>query len=393
MQLFLHPYFFFLIAFSLLIYWRCPRNSLLRDWVLLVASLVFLASLHPLFAALAVLGATVAHRVAGPGRGRAFLFLTASGLVVFFLGKMGPSLAQRFAQGTWVEKHALVPLGLSFFLFRLFQYGADRYRGTLRSTSWLSLMLFLFFFPTLPAGPLDTYQGFQGRKNGPWDSRQFAEGLRRILTGYFKKLFLVGWLFDYFLKDFTTGFFTLTSLEIARSYPAAPLVYVTVMFVYAYLDLSSYTDIAVGLGALYGIRVPENFDRPFLRSNLADFWRSWHMSVSQWCRNQVYFPVFGLSRKPWLATYASMATLGLWHQLSWNWLAWAGYHASGLVAYSHWKRRYPASVPTWRGKIFGGAATLLFVALGYAFVSTPNLASAWRLVTACLTPWEGNHAG
>ncbi len=388
MRLLTDPRFFLFVATTLLIYWRIATNDRARLAVLWVASLGLLAYLHPVFAAIASLGATAVFRSSKAGNRNAFFLLLTLAVTALGLAKAAPSLMASLAPGTPFERWGLAPLGISYFVFRLIQYGADRYRGTIPEASWSQLMAFLFFFPALPAGPIDTYQNFYGRRCVRWDAALAAAGARRLVLGYFKKLFLVNWLFDYALGDLTTGFLANPVLEVARSHPASPLFFVVAMFVYAFADLSAYTDIALGLGSLFGFRLSENFDRPFLRTNLADFWRSWHMSLSHWCRNQIYFPVFGLTRKPWAATYASMAVLGLWHHLSWNWIAWAGYHATGLVAYSQW-RRFGPKVPGVAFQIVSIAFTLWFVSLGYAFVSSTNLRSAWSLFVACLTPWSG----
>ncbi len=393
MGLFLDPRFFLFIAGTLVLHWILLRSANSRTHLIWITSVLFLAALHPLFAAIALGAATLVHLSAKPGRSRPLLLLLSFSLAILAMVKAAPWLIGRLASGTWLERYFLAPLGISYFIFRLLQYAADRYRGTLTDTSWPRLMAFLFFFPALPAGPIDTFQNFYGQRNPQWDWDRAAQGLRRILTGYFKKLFLVSWLFEYAFGDFTRDFLSQPSLALATYPPASPLAFVILMFLYAFFDLSAYTDIAVGLGGLFGYRLPENFDKPFLRTNLADFWRSWHISLSHWCRNQVYFPVLGVWRKPWIATYASMLTLGLWHQISWNWVAWAGYHASGLVAYAKWRRWRPWKDRPALDSLVGIPLTLLFVALGYAFVTAKDLSSAWSLFAACLTPWPSQEAG
>ncbi len=162
------------------------------------------------------------------------------------------------------------------------------------------------------------------------------------------------------------------------------------MFVRAYFDLSAYTDLAIGFSALFGFRIMENFHLPFLQKNLSDFWRSWHISLSTWCRNNVYFPVFGLTRKVWLGLYASMLTMGLWHyvDLHWRpgacttapgwWCSRAG--SAGRRRAGRRARRRAAAAAAYE-KFFpwiGYPATFLYVALGYAFVSSVTLGHALR---------------
>jgi len=137
----------------------------------------------------------------------------------------------------------------------------------------------------------------------------------------------------------------------------------------------------------------ENFHFPFWQKNLSDFWKSWHISLSTWCRNNVYFPVFGLTRKPWLGLYASMLVMGLWHAVDLNWLAWGLYHGTGLVILSRWERwkkkrrkaRKKAGLPPAASyekytRWLGYPVTFLYVALGYGFVATPNFEQALRVL-------------
>jgi alginate O-acetyltransferase complex protein AlgI len=174
-------------------------------------------------------------------------------------------------------------------------------------------------------------------------------------------------------------------------------VYVIAVFVRAYFDLSAYTDLAIGFSALFGFRIMENFNLPFLSKNLGDFWRRWHISLSTWVRNNVYFPVYGLTRKPWLGLYLSMLTMGLWHYVNLNWAVWGLYHGTGLVIVARWerhkkarkKRRRKAGKPVaaWYERLIapaGYVVTFLYVALGYAFVSTHTFRHAAKIVYACV---------
>ena len=174
-------------------------------------------------------------------------------------------------------------------------------------------------------------------------------------------------------------------------------VYVIAVFVRAYFDLSAYTDLAIGFSALFGFRIMENFNLPFLSKNLGDFWRRWHISLSSWVRNNVYFPVYGLTRKPWLGLYASMLTMGLWHYVNLNWTVWGLYHGTGLVDRRplgavqegaqeaaaqgrHAGRRLVRALHRPAGYV----VTFLYVALGYAFVSTHTFRHAMKIVYACV---------
>lgn len=170
---------------------------------------------------------------------------------------------------------------------------------------------------------------------------------------------------------------------------SSPLIFVGVMFIKAYLDLSAYSDIAIGLSALFGFRIRENFDRPFLKRNLAEFWRGWHVSLSGWCRNNIYFPVFGLTRRPIVAIYACMLAMGLWHQLSLNWATWGLYHATGLSLLVYWeryKKRHPSLRRFLQSPILqpvGYVVTFWYVAFGYSFVWIPDHGRARQVFASC----------
>ena len=143
-----------------------------------------------------------------------------------------------------------------------------------------------------------------------------------------------------------------------------------------YFDFSGYSDIAVGTSLLFGLKVMENFQWPLFRTNLSEFWRSWHISLSAWCRDYVYFPVFGFTRNPKIGVFASMLVLGYWHGANPKWLLWGAWHASGLAIWQMWqvqKRRIPAIRTIERGTLYRLAAwflTVNFVALGAVWTAT-----------------------
>ncbi|MEZ4752498.1 MAG: MBOAT family O-acyltransferase [Bdellovibrionota bacterium] len=293
---------------------------------------------------------------------RLFLMAVSSSLLVYFLG------AQR-----------ALPLGISYLVFRLIHYALGRYRGTIAKGRWQDVLTYLFFFPLLPAGPLEPYNSFFEKQKTAFDWQLFLSGLRRMIWGYFKKAFLVDLCLVAVLQTYWT------------SDPAThrPLLYVSLKFLEAYLDLSAYTDLALGFSALFGFRIMENFGKPFSQTSVAKFWQHWHMSITQWCRDHVFFPVLGYFRKPVLAVYASMLVMGLWHGLNANWAAWGLYHATGIVVsqrasrYFVFRAKHPLTKVLTR--TLSIAATLAFVILGFSLVSADGPRPAARLFLACLT--------
>jgi alginate O-acetyltransferase complex protein AlgI len=396
-SIFFTPYLIPILFGALLIYWFGLRRDEERVLFVALLSIASLAALHPVFAVIAVAITAMIRQVVVYVHARrvsiraALIFSISLGIIALAFGKYGASMAHAvWGHNDWVTAHLLMPLGLSYFVFRCLQYVFDHVRGVLTDTSFVRLLAFLFFIPTFQAGPIETYQGMYGKRSLSFDRQLFYKGLRRIALGYFKKVFLVDFLMrlvfgSMMLKVGALGYHPSTAQ------PLKPLYFVVVVFIRAYADLSAYTDLAIGFAALFGFRIMENFDRPLVSRNLGEFWRSWHISLSNWCRNNVYFPIYGATRKAWLGMYASMLTMGLWHYVSFTWTAWGLYHGTGLVTVAWWQRKRKARRKALkkRGKkswashwIFTPlpyVLTFFYAAAGYAFVSSLNIRHGLRL--------------
>ncbi len=399
MKIYFTLYLIPVVIVALLVFWLALRKDAHRLIFVLILSVAVLAALNPMFAIIALGLVLVTHQLVELKRreklrgARAVLIAIVIALVVLGVGKYGQRGAIAiWGQDDWVVSRLIMPLGISYFVFRMLQYVFDCMRGVIQENSLLRLGAFMMFIPTFPAGPLETYQGFYEKRSFTFDRQLFYSGLRRIAIGYFKKVFVVDFLFAIFFGKIVTtiGRTDFDPGDVATWWPLA---YCIIVFVRAYFDLSAYTDMAIGFSSLFGFRIMENFHFPFWQKNLSDFWRSWHISLSTWCRNNVYFPIFGLTRKTWLGLYASMLTMGLWHYVDLNWLAWGLYHGTGLVVVARWERwkkkrkkaRKKAGLPPAAGyekitKWLGYPATFLYVALGYAFVATANFEQAVKIL-------------
>lgn len=399
MRIYFTIYLIPVVVAALLVFWFALRGERARLGFLLALSTGVLALLHPVFAVIALGLVLVAHQIVAVHRrerlagGRAVLLIVLVTIVTLAIGKYGArGAAAVWDDEYWVVGRLLMPLGISYFAFRLMQYVFDCLRGVIEENSLLRLGAFMMFMPTFPAGPLETYQGFYGKRSLAFDRDLFYRGLRRIALGYFKKVFVVDFLFVVLFGDMlrTVGRTAFGPGDVEFWWPLA---FCAVVFVRAYFDLSAYTDLAIGFSSLFGFRIMENFHYPFLQKNLGDFWRSWHISLSSWVRNNVYFPVFGLTRKAWLGLYASMLTMGLWHYVDLNWTAWGLYHGTGLVVVAWWMRRKKARrkarkkkglppAAAWERYVawLGYPATFVYVALGYAFVGTRSFDQALRVL-------------
>lgn len=399
MKIYFTLYLIPVVIASLLVFWLLLRKETYRLIFMLVVSVTVLALLNPIFAGIALGLVLLTHQLVELKRqqkirgGRVVLIAIIIALATLGIGKYG----QRGAIAIWgandpIVSHLIMPLGISYFVFRMLQYVFDCMRGVIEENNLLRLAAFMMWIPTFPAGPLETYQGFYEKRTVGFDRQEFYYGLRRIALGYFKKVFVVDFVFVIFFGKIitTVGKTAFGSHDVSWWWPLA---YCVIVFVRAYFDLSAYTDLAIGFSRLFGFRIMENFHFPFWQKNLSEFWHSWHISLSTWVRNNVYFPVFGLTRKTWLGLYSSMLVMGLWHQVDLNWIAWGAYHGTGLVVVARWerwkkarkKKRKRAGLPPAAGyekvtRWLGYPATFLYVALGYAFVSTGSIEQAARVL-------------
>jgi alginate O-acetyltransferase complex protein AlgI len=387
------------VVVALLVFWLALRHDKHRLIFALLLSVSVLALLNPIFAAIAIGLVLVTHQLVELRRkerlrgARVVLIAVILALLTLGIGKYGRTGALAvWGVDDWLVRRLIMPIGISYFVFRMLQYVFDCMRGVIKENSLLRLAAFMMFIPTFPAGPLETYQGFYGKRSFDFDRQLFYTGLRRIALGYFKKVFVVDFLFAILFGTITKTIGR-TDFDPGDVGVWWPLAYCVIIFVRAYFDLSAYTDLAIGFSALFGFRIMENFHLPFLQKNLGDFWRSWHISLSSWVRNNVYFPVFGLTRKPWLGLYASMLTMGLWHYVNLNWAVWGLYHGTGLVVVASWERRKrkrkkarkkaglpPAAAYEKYIRWLGYPATFLYVALGYAFVSTHSFHQSLKIL-------------
>jgi alginate O-acetyltransferase complex protein AlgI len=381
-----------IVLLALPVYWLLLRRDGARIWFLAAVSMAVLAAIHPAFAVIAVGLTFLTHQLVALWhdkrlRGTRLLAISiALALLTLVIGKYGQDMAGAFlslGKGDWVWTHLARPLGISYFVFRLLQYVFDQLRGVLKENRFRDLLAFLFFIPTFPAGPIETFQGFYGKRSTAFDKELFERGLRRIVVGYFKKVFVVDFVFATYLVPHVESVKS-PAYHVGSGPALLPLAFVVITFVRAYIDLSAYTDLAIGFSRLFGFRIMENFANPLFKKNLGDFWRSWHISLSSWCRNNVYFPVFGLTRKVWLGLFASMLVMGLWHEVDLNWTVWALYHGSGLVFVNWWMKRKKRFRKQHKGSSFWSkkslrhtlmtpiwyALTFYYVALGFAFVGT-----------------------
>jgi alginate O-acetyltransferase complex protein AlgI len=234
----------------------------------------------------------------------------------------------------------LLPVGISFYTFKSISYTIDVFRREIRPCdAWMDYVTFVTFFPELIAGPIVRASVFLPQMTRPIGPTRagLEHGFSLFLLGLTKKIVVADTL-----ARFADTVFDRPESFAARSLWAALLSYALQI----YCDFSGYSDMAIGTAKMIGYDLPENFDRPYLSRSPAEFWRRWHITLSQWLRDYLYIPLGG-NRKGPIRTYANLfATMllgGLWHGASWNFVAWGAMHGAALALHRLWTaRRLPA---------------------------------------------------
>ena len=294
--------------------------------------------------------------------------------------KYMPFLLDSYAH--WTSTSARVwpwtlPLGLSFYAFQSLTYTIDIYRLDAKpATSYLAYLASASFFPTTLAGPITRVATLlpQWNKQPALTAQDGGRALFLIGLGLVKKLLIA----DFLAENLVNRVFDLPKLYSG----AEVLVGVYGYALQLYYDFSGYSDIAIGSALLVGIKLPANFNRPYAAENIADFWRRWHISFSNWLRDYLYFSLPGLRSRWKIFTYANlvltMAIGGLWHGASWTFVAWGLWHGTGLAVQRWWQvlRGNPAPSMHPAAKFARAAVTFHFVLAGWIFFRAASLASA-----------------
>jgi len=286
-------------------------------------------------------------------------------------------------------------LGFSYVAFRLIHTLRDRQTGKLPPLTLREYVTYVIFFPAYTAGPIDRAERFAPDLRdlpGP-DPARLMQGGGRIAVGIAKK----------FIVADSLALFALNAQTAAQAESTGALW--LLLYAYTlqiYFDFSGYTDIAIGIGQLYGIRLPENFNRPYLRRNITVFWQSWHITLSQWVRFYVFSPLtrFLLTRprKPsplalaLVGQVVTMVVIGLWHGVSGHFVVWGLWHGLGLFAHKLWSDRTRQFYLSLRQRprlaraiaIAGVVLTFHYVALGWVWFALPDLGAAWDVFRSLL---------
>ena len=276
-----------------------------------------------------------------------------------------------------------LPIGISFFTFHALSYVIDVYRADARGQkNFIRVALYVTLFPQLIAGPILRFhevadQFVRRQINLPL----FAVGVRRFLVGFGKKVLIANTLAVPADAIFGVPPATLSS--------GAAWLGVICYTLQIYFDFSGYSDMAIGLGKMFGFRFPENFNYPYVSQSIKDFWRRWHISLSTWFRDYLYIPLGGNRVSPW-RNYLNLVIVfflcGLWHGASWTFVIWGLYHGVFLIierpVVSRWFERQP--------RFLSHVYTLFVVMIGWVFFRSETIADAIAYLRALIIPGGRN---
>ncbi len=365
-----------------------------RNWLLVFFSLVFYAWGEPVWITLLILSATVdwanamlVERFHGTWRAKAALTASVTfNLTLLGLFKYGGFLVQNVnaVLGTSLPVPAFsLPIGISFYTFQTISYVVDVYRGEIRAQrSYLRFLMFVSLYHQLVAGPIVRYATIAKEIDARTHTlSDFSAGITRLCMGLFKKVCIAN-VAGELVRRYMDG--KIADLSVAESWFG--LVMYTLQI---YFDFSGYSDMAIGLGWMFGFHYLENFNYPYVARSASEFWRRWHISLQTFFRDYVYIPLGGNRRWFYRNVLIVWFLTGLWHGASWNFVLWGLYFAVLLVAERLFLKRVLDLLPV----AVRHAYLLLAVVLGWAlfyFMDFHRLVAYLRVMFGMTdAPWVG----
>lgn len=290
--------------------------------------------------------------------------------------------------GNFQPLDIILPVGISFYTFQSISYIVDVYKKRVEPTAtWLEYAFFLSFFPALVAGPIVRADYFlpQIKENRRATRDEVYFGFWLIILGIIKKSLIADYISQYNDLIFAnpTGYTGFESLMGVIGYTMQ-----------IYCDFSGYSDMAIGIALIMGFKLSTNFDFPYKSTNLTEFWRRWHISLSSWLRDYIYIPLGG-NRKGTIRTYINnfltMLIGGLWHGAAWKFVFWGAMHGVGLAVHKAsktWLSRIPH---TWWVKSISWIVTIVYVSLLWVFFRADSWPDSWLIIKNIFTNFHADY--
>ena len=373
------PFLYYFLPCVLILYFIAPKC--LKNSLLLLASLFFYAWGEPKYVILMAVSITLGYVFGllieawrGTKLSKLFLILslvTSLGLLGYF--KYADFFISNFNAVTGLSVSLLkiaLPIGISFYTFQILSYTVDVYRGEVKAQrNFITLATYVALFPQLIAGPIVRYSDVAAQLESRTHSiSNVALGARRFVLGLAKKVLIanaLGELCDIFKEsnDKSVLFFWL---------------YAIAFTLHIYFDFSGYSDMAIGLGRIFGFDFLENFDYPYISGSITEFWRRWHMSLSSWFRDYVYIPLGGnrVPKARWfLNIFIVWLLTGFWHGAAWNFIVWGLFFAVLLVIEKLWLLKILK-----KSKVWNHFYVLFFVIISFVIFNAADMKEAFAYI-------------
>ena len=381
------PFICVFLPVVMVLYFAMPSLRL-KNVLLIAISLVFYAYGEPIYVFLMLgsivlnygfgLGLTCRSRV-GKKAVLSFAVVFNIGLLVVFkyldliINTIGMSVGKELP-----SPHITLPIGISFFTFQALSYVIDVYRGTVDAEhSILNVMLYISFFPQLIAGPIVKYHDIAKQiRNRKANTKEIVYGIERFIIGLSKKV----WIANTMAVTVDVLYSTDPSrINILSAWLAA----IAYLF-QIYFDFSGYSDMAIGLGHIFGFGFKENFDYPYISGSIQEFWRRWHISLSTWFKEYLYIPLGGNRKgktRTLLNKWIVFATTGLWHGANWTFLVWGLWHGLWITL----EDIFPVKrIPKW----FRHVLTMLVVSVGFVMFRSETISQGLLMVGKMFSGWS-----
>jgi alginate O-acetyltransferase complex protein AlgI len=319
-------------------------------------------------------------------------------LLAFF--KYLPPILDVGGTGSWqydLARHIIMPVGMSFWTFQGLSYLIDIYLEEEADPSLLEFCLYMAFWPTVISGPVCRLPQMlpQFRQEPVVSSSNISAGAFRLVQGLFMKMFLAQLL----ASGLRPGEGVVAGFDQVKSdWGGLDVWLLGIGFGFLLLfDFAGYSHMVIGTARIFGIRLPENFDRPFLSTTPSVFWTRWHMSLSFWIRDYIFRPLAAARRNPWwpyVVFVIAMTLFGLWHGPKWTYVAFGVYHGLLLVAHRlglRAKQRLPIRLPRYLGVFLAWGTTFLLVSLGFILFRANDLTQALSMLGSVFSPGAYRH--
>ncbi|MBO5412946.1 MAG: MBOAT family protein [Clostridia bacterium] len=363
-------FLFYFLPIVLLVYYAVPKKC--KNIVLLIASLAFYFYGEPKYTILMIFSIVCTYFFGllinkYKKHSKLFLILSISisvGILVYF--KYINFIIQNI--NLWLTNkidfiYVVLPIGISFYTFQMISYIVDVYRGQAKvQKNILKLAMYISLFPQLIAGPIVRYTTIEEQlENRTHTFEKFALGVRRFIIGLGKKVLIAN-----VLGELTAVFLSSNEMSVLYYW-----MYGIAAMLQIYFDFSGYSDMAIGLGKMFGFDFLENFNYPYIGASITDFWRRWHISLSSWFRDYVYIPLGGnrVSKLKWIRNILVVWMLtGLWHGAAWNFILWGLFFGILLIIEKLFLEKFLKKLPKFLSRIY----VLIIVMISFIIFNGEN---------------------